>query len=327
MNRFEFITGHDEIKEHLQTAIKNGNVFHAYLFQGETGTGKKLMARTFAAGLQCTGEGEKPCGECISCKQAATESQPDITWLTKEKAGYGVEEIREQLNHAMPVKPYGSPYKIFIIPEAETMTEQAQNAVLKTIEEPPTYGIVILLTNNADALLPTIRSRCMKLEFRPLTTAAVEQYLLEHCGVPDYLARTSATFAQGNLGKAIRYARTEDFIKKKDLVFEILQNVKGMTVHEMLSAIKMLGESRAEVEDYIDLMVLWYRDVLVFKATKDVNQILLADEYSHIMEDAKYFGYDKIEEILQGFDKAKVRLRANVNFEVAMELMLLNMKE
>lgn len=327
MFSFSEIVGHEQIKEHMQAAIRDKKPFHAYLFQGEEGVGKEALARTFAAGLQCQSESaDKPCKECVSCRQMESGNQPDVIWVTREKASLGVDEIREQLCNTMDIKPFSSPYKIYLVPEAEKMTEVAQNALLKTIEEPPEYGIVILMTSNISALLPTIQSRCLTMEFRPLSTAVVESYVKEHCQVPDYQARASAAFAQGNLGKAMRYAKSEDFIERKDHIISLLRHVEQMDLSEMLAVIKDLGTRKDEVRDYIDLMVLWYRDVLLFKATKDINQLLFQDEASYISREASHRSYEKIEEILQAFEKAKVRLRANVNFDITMELMLLTLK-
>ena len=327
MFSFTEIVGHEQIKEHMQAAIRDKKPFHAYLFQGEEGVGKEALARTFAAGLQCQSESaDKPCKECVSCRQMESGNQPDVIWVTREKASLGVDEIREQLCNTMDIKPFSSPYKIYLVPEAEKMTEAAQNALLKTIEEPPEYGIVILMTSNISALLPTIQSRCLTMEFRPLSTAVVESYVKEHCQVPDYQARASAAFAQGNLGKAMRYAKSEDFIERKDHIISLLRHVEQMDLSEMLAVIKDLGTRKDEVRDYIDLMMLWYRDVLLFKATKDINQLLFQDEASYISREASHRSYEKIEEILQAFEKAKVRLRANVNFDITMELMLLTLK-
>ena len=327
MFSFSEIVGHEQIKEHMQAAIRDKKPFHAYLFQGEEGVGKEALARTFAAGLQCQSESaDKPCKECVSCRQMESGNQPDVIWVTREKASLGVDEIREQLCNTMDIKPFSSPYKIYLVPQAEKMTEAAQNALLKTIEEPPEYGIVILMTSNISALLPTIQSRCLTMEFRPLSTAVVESYVKEHCQVPDYQARASAAFAQGNLGKAMRYAKSEDFIERKDHIISLLRHVEQMDLSEMLAVIKDLGTRKDEVRDYIDLMVLWYRDVLLFKATKDINQLLFQDEASYISREASHRSYEKIEEILQAFEKAKVRLRANVNFDFTMELMLLTLK-
>lgn len=326
MFSFSEIVGHEQIKEHLQMAIRDGKPFHAYIFQGDVGVGKETMARTFAAGLQCPNHGDRPCKDCVSCHQMESGNQPDVIWVTRDRASLGVEEIREQLCNTMDIKPFSSPYKIYIVPEAEKMTEAAQNALLKTIEEPPEYGVVLLLTSNISALLPTIQSRCLTLEFRPLSTASVENFLTTQYEIPDYLAKASAAFAQGNLGKAMRYAKSEDFIERKDQILNLLRRVSEMDLSEMMEVIKDLGTHKDEIRDYIDLMGLWYRDVLIFKATKNMNQLLFQEEVSHISREANNRSYEKIEEILQAFDKAKVRLRANVSFDVAIELMLLTLK-
>lgn len=166
MFSFSEIVGHEQIKEHMQAAIRDKKPFHAYLFQGEEGVGKEALARTFAAGLQCQSESaDKPCKECVSCRQMESGNQPDVIWVTREKASLGVDEIREQLCNTMDIKPFSSPYKIYLVPEAEKMTEAAQNALLKTIEEPPEYGIVILMTSNISALLPTIRRAVLRWSF------------------------------------------------------------------------------------------------------------------------------------------------------------------
>ena len=115
MFSFSEIVGHEQIKEHMQAAIRDKKPFHAYLFQGEEGVGKEALARTFAAGLQCQSESaDKPCKECVSCHQMESGNQPDVIWVTREKASLGVDEIREQLCNTMDIKPFSSPYKIYL---------------------------------------------------------------------------------------------------------------------------------------------------------------------------------------------------------------------
>ena len=325
------ILGNERIKEHFITAVRHKKISHAYIMEGDKGSGKKMLAEAFAKILQCEGRETtglvESCGKCESCIQMEHHDHPDVIWVSHEKPNViSVGEIREQIVNTVEIMPYKGPYKIYIVDEAEKMNAAAQNAILKTIEEPPEYGIVILMTSNISALLPTIQSRCLTMEFRPLSTAVVESYVKEHCQVPDYQARASAAFAQGNLGKAMRYAKSEDFIERKDHIISLLRHVEQMDLSEMLAVIKDLGTRKDEVRDYIDLMVLWYRDVLLFKATKDINQLLFQDEASYISREASHRSYEKIEEILQAFEKAKVRLRANVNFDITMELMLLTLK-
>ncbi len=330
MFSFSEIVGHEEIKSHLQEAIKKKNPFHAYIFDGDIGVGKETMAKTFAAGLQCQDDKghEKPCKECISCRQNESMSMPDVIWVTKAKTDYGIDEIREQVIGTVDVRPYTGPFKVYIIPEAERLNEATQNALLKTLEEPPEYVVIILLTSNISELLPTIQSRCLTLEFHPLSTSTVEEFLITQCSTPDYIAKESAAFAQGNIGKAIRYAdASDDFVKRKNTIIEILKNVDRMDVTDMVETAKNLGAKREELKDYIDLMMLWYRDVLIFKATKNINQLIFQNESQAISNEAQTRSYEKIEDIIQAFDRAKVRIKANVNVDITMELMFSTMKD
>ena len=207
MAGFDHIIGHSDVVEHLKNAMKMDKVSHAYIFNGEKGCGKKTLAREFAKALQCQGEGERPCGQCQSCRQADGHNQPDIIEVSHDKPNtIGVDDIREQVVGDVQVRPYSSPYKVYIIPEAEKMNQQAQNALLKTIEEPPEYVVILLLTTNAASFLPTILSRCVMLNMKPASDELVRHFLMEHVQIPDYEADICVAFAQGNIGKAERLA-------------------------------------------------------------------------------------------------------------------------
>lgn len=327
MKSFNNVIGHEQIIEHMQTAIEKDHVSHAYILNGEQGAGKKMLADIFAATLQCEEQGVNPCGHCKSCLQASSGNQPDIIKVTHEKASISVDDIRSQLNADIDIKPYSSRHKIYIIDEADKMTEQAQNALLKTIEEPPSYGIIMLLVTNKNKLLPTILSRCVTLNLKPVSTELITDYLMKEYQVPDYNANISARFSQGNVGKAIRYSSSEEFNESKDKILHLLKYIEGMQVYEILEGVKQLGEHKLDIYDYIDIMMLWYRDILLYKVTNNPNQLLFRTEYPYIKKQAEKIGYDGIENIIRAMDKAKERLRANVNFDIAMELMLLVIKE
>lgn len=330
MPNFEEIIGHRQMIEHLKHAIQLEKVSHAYIFEGERGCGKRTIAEAFAAALQCEHqkEGTDACGTCKSCKQAASKNHPDIIHIVHDKPNsIGVEEIREQVVNDIQIKPYNSKYKIYIISEAEKLTVQAQNALLKTIEEPPAYGIVMLLTDNASILLPTILSRCVVLSMKPAADNLVKKYLMEHVQIPDYQADLCVAFAQGNVGKAIRLATSENFNEIKAAALDLLKNVKGMEISEIITSVKAVSEFKIDIQDYLDLLAVWYRDVLYFKATKDINGLVFQDQYKDISKQAKQSSYEGIEQIVEGIKRANVRLKANVNFDITMELLFLLIKE
>ncbi len=328
MAGFKDIIGHKKEIAHLEKAIEAGKISHAYIFSGEKGTGKRTLADAFALTLQCTGEGEKPCGKCHSCKQAISGNHPDIICLTHDKpSSIGVEDIREKLTGDVMIRPYSGKYKIYIIPDAEKMTVQAQNAILKTIEEPPEYAVIILLATNEQVLLDTIRSRCVVLNLKPVPDERVKEYLMEQMKIPDYQADICAAFAQGNIGKAVRLASSEDFSAIKSSAMQLIRNAGKMEISELIEFVKDIQVYKISIQDYLDLLALWYRDMVYFKATRDIDGIVFKDELKTIRETVKVCSYEGVEEVMKAIESAKTRLNANVNFDLTMELLFLVIKE
>lgn len=324
---FRDAVGHEQVIEHLQMAITKEKISHAYIFNGEKGSGKRFLARTFAKTLLCEEGGTNPCGKCKSCMQAETNNHPDIINVTHEKVSLSVDDVRTQINQDIEIKPFSGRYKVYLVDDADKMTEQAQNAILKTIEEPPAYAVLILMTENAERLLPTIRSRCVILDMKPVSPELIKKHLMEERKFPDYAAEISARFSQGNMGRAIRYASSEDFFAMKEQVLSLLKEIDDMSLADIMEEIKTFAGHKLEINDYIDMMVLWYRDVLMFKVTNNPNVLLFKEEYTAISKQASTKSYEGIENIIKGMDKAKERLRANVNFDTVIELMLLTLKE
>ena len=330
MSGFKDVVGHRNIIKYIQNAVTADAVSHAYILNGERGSGKKLLANLFAMSMQCQNRDEDgdACGKCRSCKQAMSGNHPDIIHVTHEKPNtISVDDIRVQVNDDIVIRPYSSKYKIYIIADADLMTAQAQNALLKTIEEPPEYAVIMLLTENAETLLPTIRSRCIMMKLRNIKDQLVKKYLMEQLEVPDYKADVCVAFAQGNMGRAIMLARSEHFNEIREEAVHLLRNIDEMTVPELTEAVKRCMAYRLEINDYLDIIAIWYRDVLIYKATKSVDRVVFSDQIKYIRERARKSSYEGIENILDALEKAKARIKANVNFELVMELLLLTIKE
>lgn len=325
---FRDIVGQDAIKEHLQRAISADKISHAYMILGEKESGKQMIAETFAMAMQCETKVDEPCQVCRSCKQALNHNHPDIRIVTHEKPNsIGVDEIRAQVNGDIGIKPYQGPKKIYIIPDAEKMTPQAQNAILKTLEEPPQYAVILLLTTSMEALLPTIQSRCVTLTIKPIPDAILQSYLMMNVHIPDYKAKVCSAFARGNLGKAMLLATSESFDELKNEVLHIIKHVKDMEVNQMVQAVKKIKEYKLDVSDYLDICMVWYRDVLLFKAARDVNQLIFKEEIQAIRDDADHRSYEGLEKIMKSIDRANNRLKANVNQELTLELLFMVFKE
>ena len=329
MAKFSDIIGQDHIKDHLKTAIENGKISHAYIIHGEKNAGKEFIAETFAMALECENNTDiEPCMECHACKQAITKNNPDIITLIHEKPGtIGVEDVRRSIVSDVSIRPYNGKWKIYLINDAEKMSVQAQNALLKTLEEPPDYVVIMLLTSNMSALLPTIISRSTVLNMRPVDDKTVRKYLMERIHVPDYQADICVAFARGNIGKAKHLATSEDFDNIKNDAIRVLKYAHEMDMNEFVSALNQISAYKINIEDYLDILLIWYRDVLMFKATGDLDSLVFKEEIKSIRERAGRSSYEAVERIIEAIEKTKVRLRANVNFELAMELLLLAIKE
>lgn len=328
MAGFQDIIGQEQIKEHLQNALGTGKISHAYIINGEKSSGKEFIAKIFAMTLQCEAEGVEPCNECRSCKQTLSKNQPDIIYVSHEKPNtISVDDIRVQVNNDVGIKPYSSKYKVYIINEAEKMTPQAQNAILKTLEEPPAYAVIILLVSNINSLLSTILSRCVTLNMKPVRDELVKKYLMEELQVPDYKADVCVAFARGNIGKAKLLAASEEFENIKSEAISLLKYIKEMEMQEIIAAIKKINEYKLEIQDYFDIIAIWYRDVLLFKATNDANELVFREEVQTIRKCAGRSSYEGIERVINALSTAKKRLDANVNFDLVMELLLLEIQE
>ena len=328
MTGWNQIVGHKETIEYIEQITRSGIPGHAYIISGDHGSGKSLLAHLFAMALQCSNPEESPCMECRSCRQAQGDNHPDIKEVTHAKPNLiSVDEIRQQVVSDVAIRPYQGPYKIYLIEEAEKMNEQAQNALLKTLEEPPSYAVFLLLTSNPAALLDTVRSRCVTLKLRGVKDSLVRKYLIDVAGVDEHRADICAAFARGNIGKGVELARSEEFQSIIADMVGLLKYVDEMETYEISAALKEMQKYKISINDFLDLMAVWFRDILMFKATGDINRLVFRDEIQAIRDRATNSSYEGIEEILEAIEKAKVRLAANVSFDLTTELLILTLKE
>lgn len=342
------VVGLTQLTDNLQNAIKHNKISHAYLIQGEKLSGKRMIADIFARALQCEAgkassehqetlfempseaTGSRPCNQCRSCKQAINGNHPDIIYVTHEKPNViSVDNIRQQVNGDIDIKPYSGDYKIYIIDEAEKMNVQAQNALLKTLEEPPSYAVILLLATRAEAMLQTILSRCVVLNTKPVPDDLIKHYLMQKVEIPDYRASICASFARGNVGRAIELASNEVFDHMKSSVLGLLKHITELETNQIAAEVKKITEEKFDTNDYLDLCFIWYRDVLLYKACGGFGSscpVIFKEELTALESAAKYYHYEAIERIIHAIDRARSRIAANVNFDLTMELMFLDMK-
>lgn len=255
-------------------------------------------------------------------------NHPDVITVTHEKETFiSVEEIRKQVVEDIDIKPYESDYKIYIIPEADKMNAAAQNAILKTIEEPPEYGIILLLASNIGNFLQTIVSRCVELPLKPIPDELVTKYLNEHFELAPENVTFCTSFAFGNLGKAIRVASVEEFQEMKADCLKMMTYLYDMEIYEIIMNIKEMAKYKLQINDYIDIMMMWYRDILLLKVTNNPNKLVFKEQYNILAKQAQKVTYEGIDRIMKAMDVCKIRINAKVNMEVTIELLLFTIKE
>ncbi|MCT4685709.1 DNA polymerase III subunit [Vallitalea sp.] len=328
MYTFDEIVGHNEIIDHLQSAIKTNKISHAYIIDGEKGIGKKLIANTFAKTLQCQKKEIVPCNECISCRTFDSLNNPDVIYVEQtKKTGIGVDDIREQINQDINIKPYQHPYKIYIVDNADTMTEQAQNALLKTIEEPPSYVVILLLSNNINKFLITIISRCVVLKLKPIMPDKVMNYVIEKLGISDYRSELITSFAQGLIGKAKELAASTEFFDMRESMIKIVDRIINGDEYELLEVSQKFEDYKDNIQDFLDLLMTWFRDLLIVKKINDDMYIINRDKYRTLLKQAQVLSYNRISIMIENINKAKNLLKQNANFRLVIEMMILQTKE
>ncbi len=325
---FKDIIGQEQIIGHMKSAVREGKISHAYMIAGEKGSGKKLLANTFAMTIQCEEGGEEPCGMCRSCKQALSGNNPDIRYVTHEKPNViSVDEIRVQLNSDISIKPYSRPRKIYIIDEAEKMNVQAQNAMLKTIEEPPEYAVIILLVTNPGIMLQTILSRCILLNIRAVDKRKTVKLLSDKYGASEYMAELAADFSDGIVGKAIDFAASDDFSALKAGVIGVLKKLDSADAGDVYRIAKDWSDDKANLSERLSLAEMWYRDLLVVKSTDRTDKTSFKEEQRELYRQASLFSYEGIVGKLDAIALFRERMKVNVNAESAMTVMMLKLAD
>ena len=210
------------------------------------------------------------------------------------------------------------------------MTVQAQNALLKTIEEPPKYAVFILLAANIDAFLPTVLSRCVMLNAKTVSENEIVNALKDKYGVGDYDAKVAAAFAGGNIGKAEKLIGSDSFKESKDSVTELIRDVANGGMDVIAQSVKKLNaykDDKDSLKDYLDMMRVWFGDVLKYKSTRNDDELVFQESLTEIKQLSGHISFEDINGILDEINEAEERTKSNVGFDSNMEVMLLGIKE
>lgn len=325
MYTFEEIRGNTPLVEQLRRSAVSGRSSHAYLFLGGAGAGKRLIANTFAKALQCEGE-KRPCDSCKSCHAFNHGNHPDVIYFQPLKNGktYTIEDVREQLLETVDLKPFQYEKKIYIIEKADTLNIQSQNALLKTLEEPPAHAVFLLLAERAEAFLPTILSRVVVMKIRPLSAETIADYLMQ----TGHLAEEShilSAYAQGRIGQALELVEDEGFREMRQDILGKLEALPSMSEGDAYLLAKDFEVYKNDLR-FLDIMELWYRDLLTAKSLREEGYLIQRDKKDAIFRAAKEPAA-LLAKKAAAVRTARMRLAQNANFRLTMEVMLMDLKE
>ena len=292
---FQDILGNDKIKKSLEEGIKNNKISHSYLFLGQAGIGKKMIAKELAKGILCLNEDNKYCNNCKSCLEFEGGNNPDFFVIEPEGNTLKIDQIRN-MQIGVQEKPIISSKKVYIIDNADFMTKEAQNALLKTLEEPPEFVTIILIGENENAFLPTIKSRCMILHFNQISDLDIKNYLEKNYNIQ--VSNNMLEVFQGSIGKAIELKDKQEIYKN---IEEAIDNIEKEDLIDLIKKLDILYTSKDEILDILD-----YINIIFLRKAK---------------ENVKYTRCIKIVE------NTKRRITQNANYDMSIDNMLFNIWE
>ena len=315
LTSFEAIVGHETQIAVLRRTLRTGRVAGAYLFAGPDGVGKRTLARTFAAALNCLQSSDDACGTCLSCRKIADENHSDVRVVAPDGATFKVEQVRE-IQRQISWKPIEGRYKVFVLLDVDRMRAEGANALLKTLEEPPGTGVLILVASNANALLPTIRSRCQLLKFRTVPVDTLASGLAARGVSPDR-SREIALLSQGRVADALTWAASE-------------APMSGGTVPEVLTSPSLLSAFRLAERwqnhpELLDSLLTWYRDLLWVSVGGDSRALTHPQQRASLELLARQTRTSILRDNMKAVMEAQGRVRRNINATLAMESLALRL--
>lgn len=319
---FSEIVGHEIQIKALKNSINNKSISHSYLFQGEEGLGKRNIALAFSKTLLCEEEKDEPCNRCNSCIKFDGGNHPDFKLLTSEKGIIKSEEV-EKVIKAMATTPFQGKRKVFIIEDSHMIRVDIQNKLLKTLEEPPEYMNIIMITSNANKLLPTILSRCQIIKFYPISNSKIIDLLVREYNINEDEAYFISNFSKGSIDKSVELAKSQEFFHRREEGIKILDSLLKGDKIKALTSMDFFNENKDNVEEILDIFLYWLRDLLVYKEVGE-SSILINKDKIELLREQSFVDLKKINDIIYRIEDTKLNINRNINYGLSIETMLLN---
>lgn len=315
------VVGHEWAVSLLQRALRRKELSHAYLFTGPEGVGKMTLAQALARALLCSRVGESPCGTCQACRLTQSGSHPDLHVILPATRSdrIGISQVRE-LTRQLSLTPSLGRYRVAILADFDRASPSAANALLKTLEEPPAYAILVLLAPDADSLLPTVVSRCQVVPLRPLPLSTVARALEERWGVDPERARLLAHLSGGRLGWAVRASRDPSVLERRRRWLEDLSQLLQASLVDRFRYAEALAEDEA-VEQVLQVWSSWWRDVMVLAAGAE-GMLTNSDMLELLRRHAQHVGLARARAVVDATCRTADLLRRNVNRRLALEVLV-----
>jgi DNA polymerase III subunit delta' len=319
---FAELIGHQRQLAILRSALANERLHHAYLFVGPEGVGKRTIAMAFAKAIHCEKRKGDFCGDCVNCVRIADGNHPDVRVVGQlaDKKEISIQQIRE-IERELNFRSFTGRRKIAIIDPATLMNPSAQNALLKTLEEPPQDSLIILIAPNSGGLLPTLRSRCLRLSFAPLARGEVAAYLRAKHGRTVEDAEFLAAISMGSIGVAASLDKDE-LTERRQVWTGILSSLKVGDYHSAMAAAEALAANRDEALKFLSWAESWYRDLLIYAVTGETGELVNLDMLEQIERQAADGDIDRICSAIGETAGAAARIQRNLNRRMVLERLL-----
>lgn len=319
---YKDIIGHEDIIKTLKKSIENKNINHSYLFEGEEGIGKKMVAYVFSKTLLCKEKGLEPCNNCTSCSKFDSGNHPDFHIIEPEKKSINIDVVRDLIKK-MSTSPFESNKKIFLIEDSDLMRVEGQNAILKTLEEPPHYVNIILISSKPNNLLSTILSRVQSIKFYPIKPKKVVEFLLNTYDLDEEKIRFVAELTKGGIGKSKKLIEKEDFFEMRDWIIKTMIDLGNGDKTKVFNSMEVFEKHKESIDDILDIIIYWFRDLIIYKEVGKSSLIINQDKILELSEQS-YMNFDKIDDIINRVEETKINIKRNINYQLVIETMLFN---
>jgi len=323
---FKNVIDQKEAVNILKEELKDDRINHAYLFYGKEGIGKRTLAVEFARALLCEERENDSCNSCNTCRRIDHGNHPDLKIIegNAKTKNLKIDQIRE-MQKEIAYKPYESNHKIYIIDGAENMTNQAANSLLKTLEDPPSYAIIILISEELNKLLPTVISRCQNLRFSNISRGKIEKFLDEK-NITKEKKELIIGLARGSIGKAEELSENNEFLNKRKNIYDFLKKINNVSKVDIFSEVNDWIKLLKEDFPLFDLLSAWYRDIIIYKRGNQ-EQIVNYDYKENILKEAEKYNLNQLLAIIELIEIHESYIERNAFKDLSLQVLLLKIRE